>query len=250
MPAPVAKNRNCDVHSILIQSDPTTDNHHFCSSVVIMAQFAHQSCDSASQNQNCIRAMTLAARFSGSKASASSRGLWSGSASLRTRAAKICLAVAISWGSGLPFAGSAGRCQPRANRSGAGRAAEDTMGELFTKYYRLQEVNRNLEADTKVAVVSELLEVLDDLERGASQDGSTGGVSTLRSLADKFQSRLESLGFERIKAMGAVFDPAEHEAASQRAAEGQAEGTVCEELRSGWKLSDRIVRPSVVIVAS
>ncbi|CAE7317794.1 grpE [Symbiodinium sp. CCMP2456] len=177
-------------------------------------------------------------------------GLRSGSASLRTRAAKICLAVAISWGSGLPFAGSSGRCQPRGNRSGAGRAAEDTMGELFTKYYRLQEVNRNLEADTKVAVVSELLEVLDDLERGASQDGGTGGVSTLRSLADKFQSRLESLGFERIKALGAVFDPAEHEAASQRAAEGQAEGTVCEELRSGWKLSDRIVRPSVVIVAS
>ncbi|CAE7746617.1 grpE [Symbiodinium sp. CCMP2592] len=102
--------------------------------------------------------MALAARFSGAKASASSRGLRSGSTRLRTRAAKICLAVAITWGSGLPFAGSAGRCQPRANRSGAGRAAEDTMGELFTKYYRLQEVNRNLEAETKVAVVSELLE--------------------------------------------------------------------------------------------
>eukprot|EP00404_Azadinium_spinosum_P013176 CAMPEP_0180533304 /NCGR_PEP_ID=MMETSP1036_2-20121128/63537_1 /TAXON_ID=632150 /ORGANISM="Azadinium spinosum, Strain 3D9" /LENGTH=51 /DNA_ID=CAMNT_0022547475 /DNA_START=9 /DNA_END=160 /DNA_ORIENTATION=+ len=51
------------------------------------------------------------------------------------------------------------------------------MGELFTKYYRLQEVNRQLEADTKVAVVSELLDVLDDLERAQMQleTGTDGG---------------------------------------------------------------------------
>ncbi|CAE7546586.1 grpE [Symbiodinium natans] len=191
--------------------------------------------------------------FAAPPASASCRRS-SGFTSLR--AAKICLAVAItaSWGSRLFVASHLRPCRghhdPRARRSRLGRAAEDTMGELFTKYYRLQEVNRNLEGDTKVAVVSELLEVLDDLERGASQDGGTGGSSTLRSLADKFQGRLQSLGFERIQALGGVFDPAEHEAASQRPAEGQPQGTVCEELRSGWKLGDRIVRPAVVVVAS
>ncbi|CAK8988608.1 unnamed protein product [Durusdinium trenchii] len=63
------------------------------------------------------------------------------------------------------------------------------MGELFTKYYRLQEVNRNLAAETKVAVVSELLEILDDLERGASQDGGTGASSSLKTLAKKFEAR-------------------------------------------------------------
>ena len=48
-------------------------------------------------------------------------------------------------GPGLRFAGgSALRCEHRSSR--VRRAAEDTMGELFTKYYRLQEVNRNLEA--------------------------------------------------------------------------------------------------------
>eukprot|EP00438_Fugacium_kawagutii_P013988 Skav200739 [mRNA] locus=scaffold274:291056:294241:- [translate_table: standard] len=85
------------------------------------------------------------------------------------------------------------------------RAAEqDTMGELFTKYYRplapenpessfgLQEVNRNLAADTKVTVVLELLDVLDDLERGARLEPDTGstGSSTLGTLAQKFASRL------------------------------------------------------------
>ncbi|CAE7281578.1 grpE [Symbiodinium pilosum] len=84
-------------------------------------------------------------------------------------------------GPGLRFAGgSALRCEHRSSR--VRRAAEDTMGELFTKYYRLQEVNRNLEAkQTKVAVVSELLEVLDDLERGASQD-----IMIRRGLGRKF----------------------------------------------------------------
>ena len=65
-----------------------------------------------------------------------------------------------------------------------------------------REVNRNLAADTKVSVVSELLEVLDDLERGAQQgsQGSTGGSSLLQTLAAKFETRLKALGFQRIEA--------------------------------------------------
>jgi len=55
----------------------------------------------------------------------------------------------------------------------------------------LQEVNRNLAADTKIAVVSELLDVLDDLERGARLDAPGTGSSgeTLATLAKKFESR-------------------------------------------------------------
>ena len=59
-------------------------------------------------------------------------------------------------------------------------------------------MNRNLAADTKVAVVSELLDVLDDLERGARLDAPDTGSSgqTLATLAKKFESRLEH---ERVK---------------------------------------------------
>lgn len=126
---------------------------------------------------------------------------------------------------------------------------QDTMGELFTKYYRLQEVNRNLAADTKIAVVSELLDVLDDLERGARLDAPGTGSSgeTLATLAKKFESRLESLGFQRIEALGKTFDPSLHEAALRRP--GATTDEVLEELRSGWMLADRVVRPAVVAVA-
>mmetsp|Transcript_70947 Transcript_70947/g.132710 ORF Transcript_70947/g.132710 Transcript_70947/m.132710 type:complete len:160 (+) Transcript_70947:76-555(+) len=103
------------------------------------------------------------------------------------------------------------------------RGVEDTetMGDLFTKYYRLQEANQQLEADTKVKVVSEILEVLDDLERADSQ----------------------------LQAVGKDFDPKVHEAVQSRpAADGFTSGQVCQEMRSGWQLQDRIVRPACVVV--
>mmetsp|Transcript_70948 Transcript_70948/g.132711 ORF Transcript_70948/g.132711 Transcript_70948/m.132711 type:complete len:190 (+) Transcript_70948:76-645(+) len=133
------------------------------------------------------------------------------------------------------------------------RGVEDTetMGDLFTKYYRLQEANQQLEADTKVKVVSEILEVLDDLERADSQlqaDGSSV-ASSIRVIAGKLESNLRSLGFSRIQAVGKDFDPKVHEAVQSRpAADGFTSGQVCQEMRSGWQLQDRIVRPACVVV--
>eukprot|EP00929_Paragymnodinium_shiwhaense_P024588 TRINITY_DN15083_c0_g1_i1.p1 TRINITY_DN15083_c0_g1~~TRINITY_DN15083_c0_g1_i1.p1 ORF type:complete len:186 (+),score=16.63 TRINITY_DN15083_c0_g1_i1:108-665(+) len=134
------------------------------------------------------------------------------------------------------------------------RAVEDseTMGELFTKYWRLQETNRQLEADTKVNVVGELLEVLDDLElaeRALSSNGSAES-NAVRSAADKLRRKLKSLGFSRIDGVGATFDPHLHEAAQRREAPaGQSKGEiVCDEMRSGWLFGDRVVRAAVVAV--
>eukprot|EP00931_Biecheleriopsis_adriatica_P118162 TRINITY_DN93619_c0_g1_i1.p1 TRINITY_DN93619_c0_g1~~TRINITY_DN93619_c0_g1_i1.p1 ORF type:complete len:206 (+),score=48.22 TRINITY_DN93619_c0_g1_i1:33-620(+) len=129
----------------------------------------------------------------------------------------------------------------------AGASPDDTMGELFTKYYRLQEVNRQLESDTKAAIVSEMLEILDDLERAQSQ--TDAGAEVLRVLSDKFQAKLSALGFERVAALGEAFDPNCHEAADRRPAEGFSEGTVCQELRSGWRLGEKVIRPAIVAVA-
>ncbi|CAE8716253.1 unnamed protein product [Polarella glacialis] len=134
----------------------------------------------------------------------------------------------------------------------APRAAEDkeTMGDLFTKYFRLQEVNQQLEADTKVKVVAELLEVLDDLELGMKQQGQAAqATAAMQSIALKFRRRLETLGFSPVKTDGAKFDPNVHEAAVERASPGVAAGHVCEELRSGWMCEDKVVRPAIVAVA-
>eukprot|EP00913_Durusdinium_trenchii_P028174 g26417.t1 len=170
--------------------------------------------------------------------------------SIRVSGAVLVAILFVSWQQCLAFFTLRGRVPSPRARCLRRAEDQDTMGELFTKYYRLQEVNRNLAAETKVAVVSELLEILDDLERGASQDGGTGASSSLKTLAKKFEARLQSLGFQRIEAQGQAFDPSLHEAAAQRPAEGLAAGQVCEELRRGWMLEDRVVRPAVVTVAA
>ena len=49
---------------------------------------------------------------------------------------------------------------------------------------------------------------------------------------------------------GAIFDPREHEAVSQRSGSGKPAGEVLEEHRKGWRIRDRVLRPAVVIVAA
>eukprot|EP00913_Durusdinium_trenchii_P028175 g26417.t2 len=174
--------------------------------------------------------------------------------SIRVSGAVLVAILFVSWQQCLAFFTLRGRVPSPRARCLRRAEDQDTMGELFTKYYRLQEVSSKASTNTcnlwAFAVVSELLEILDDLERGASQDGGTGASSSLKTLAKKFEARLQSLGFQRIEAQGQAFDPSLHEAAAQRPAEGLAAGQVCEELRRGWMLEDRVVRPAVVTVAA
>jgi molecular chaperone GrpE len=57
---------------------------------------------------------------------------------------------------------------------------------------------------------------------------------------------LERAGLERIDALGAVFDPNEHEAVMQD--DGDGEPHVGDVLRTGWKLKGRVLRPAMVKV--
>jgi molecular chaperone GrpE len=57
---------------------------------------------------------------------------------------------------------------------------------------------------------------------------------------------LERAGLERIDAHGAVFDPNQHEAVMQD--EGDGEPHVGDVLRTGWRLSGRVLRPAMVKV--
>mmetsp|Transcript_2773 Transcript_2773/g.6071 ORF Transcript_2773/g.6071 Transcript_2773/m.6071 type:complete len:150 (-) Transcript_2773:194-643(-) len=92
----------------------------------------------------------------------------------------------------------------RADRSRLLRRGVDdteTMSHLFTKYYRLQEANERLEGDTKVKVVAEFLEVLDDLERAEAQyeADEEAAARAVRVFIGKMESKLKWLGFSRIE---------------------------------------------------
>ena len=60
---------------------------------------------------------------------------------------------------------------------------------------------------------------------------------------------LAEAGLEEIDAAGKPFDPALHEAVSQMETTDAPEGQVVQQIRKGYKLRDRLLRPATVIVA-
>jgi molecular chaperone GrpE len=65
----------------------------------------------------------------------------------------------------------------------------------------------------------------------------------------QLKSTLKDAGLEEIDAAGKVFDPAWHEAVSQKETNEVPEGQVVEQARKGYKLNERLLRPANVVVA-
>jgi len=98
-------------------------------------------------------------------------------------------------------------------------------------------------------LIYNLLPIVDDLERAfatvpAEIDASnwTAGV---RLIYNKLKSILETQGLTEIQAEGQPFDPHLHEAVMQQ--EGW-EGMVIQEIQKGYRLREKVIRPSLVIV--
>jgi molecular chaperone GrpE len=95
---------------------------------------------------------------------------------------------------------------------------------------------------TKAAVVTQLLPVLDDLDRARSHGDLESGP--LKSVADKLVTALEGLGLSGFGAEGDGFDPALHEAVQH-----EGDGTdpiVGAVMRRGYKVGDHVVRHALV----
>jgi molecular chaperone GrpE len=95
---------------------------------------------------------------------------------------------------------------------------------------------------TKAAVVTQLLPVLDDLDRARSHGDLESGP--LKSVADKLATALEGLGLSGFGDEGDEFDPSLHEAV-QHEGEGTYPivGTV---MRRGYRVGDQVVRHALV----
>ena len=108
-----------------------------------------------------------------------------------------------------------------------------------------------------VALLQKLLPVLDHFEMAqtAAQtaDAPQGGIASLQAGIAMIQQQLKSIlaetGLEEIDAAGKPFDPMLHEAVSQMESNDVPEGHVLQQIRKGYKLRDRLLRPAAVIVA-
>ena len=99
-------------------------------------------------------------------------------------------------------------------------------------------------------VVESLLPVLDSLDAAMSREANTEAeVKMLDGIASTKDLLLEALareGFEPIEALGRPFDPALHEAVSMTPGEGDQ--VVEQELRKGYTMRGRVIRPALVSV--
>lgn len=124
----------------------------------------------------------------------------------------------------------------------------------FDNYRKRIERERQSQAEaTAASVMAELLPLMDDLERALGAEAGTEGAEAYRRGVELIHKQLEEIlrrrGVTPIEAVGAEFDPHLHEAVSHEAAEGRREGEIIDEFRKGYRLGDRLLRPSMVRVA-
>lgn len=102
--------------------------------------------------------------------------------------------------------------------------------------------------------LKKMLEVLDNFERGLKAIETVEDCDKVKecyNLAYKnFTDVLSKAGLETIKAEGEVFDPNFHEAVMQTPTSEKEENTIIAELQKGYKLGDKVLRPTLVNVAT
>lgn len=109
----------------------------------------------------------------------------------------------------------------------------------------------SLRTSTKAHVISDLLPIIDNFERALkhvpehlAQEEYIKGV---QGVVKQFEKTLADIDVERIVTVGAPFDPNLHEAISMEEGDGDTE-IVSEELQSGYKIGDDVIRHAMVRV--
>jgi molecular chaperone GrpE len=106
-----------------------------------------------------------------------------------------------------------------------------------------------------LALIEKLMPVLDHVEMAlaSAQSGPTDTAQSLQTgiamILQQLKNTLTEAGLKEIDATGQPFDPNWHEAVSQQETTGTPEGHVVQQLRKGYQLHDRLLRPATVIVA-
>lgn len=124
----------------------------------------------------------------------------------------------------------------------------------FANYKRRTDEERSLMTQMGTALlISKLLGVLDDFDRALASvppDAHEGWLEGIRLVERKLRAVLESEGVTPIAALGEPFDPNLHEAVVHEPTTKYADNTVIDELQRGYRLHERVLRPSMVKVAN
>lgn len=143
------------------------------------------------------------------------------------------------------------------------QAARDEAEATFARYQRLAADFENYKRRTRQELadrtqyaneelIRKLLPILDNFRRildHAPEGVDPNWYEGIKLVARQFEETLQAQGLSTIPAVGEKFDPSRHEAIAREETDDQEEGTVVEEMQPGYRLHDRVLRPTLVKVA-
>lgn len=116
----------------------------------------------------------------------------------------------------------------------------------YANYRKRVERDRSLAHEMAIgAVLTELLALLDDVDRAEQHGELTGGF---KAVADQLNSIVTRIGLEKYGTEGEAFDPQIHEALMHDTSADVAVPTASKILQPGYKFKERILRPARVSV--
>lgn len=140
---------------------------------------------------------------------------------------------------------------------------EASLEKSEEKYLRLYAEFENYKKRTRAeldtertyrsqSVLRDVIPTLDNIERALQQQGDDAAFKSLHKgvemVHESLLSALKDHGLEEIEALDQPFDPNVHQAVMQEADADKDSGIVLEELQKGYKLKERVLRPSMVKV--
>ena len=127
----------------------------------------------------------------------------------------------------------------------------------------LENVRRRKEIEKQDAIkfansnlISDILPVLDSFDLASIQVNQSGDESNesikegLQMIKKQIEQFLTKLGVEKIESLNQPFDPNLHQGISKEVDTDKDENTVIREMQPGYKLNDRVIRPSMVVVST
>ena len=105
-----------------------------------------------------------------------------------------------------------------------------------------------------LGLMSEILESVDNLQRAIEsyekEPNGDGLVEGVKLVAQQINTILENNGCKKIDAVGQPFDPNLHQAIQMQPSDEHEANVVSADLRTGFQLHDRVIRPSQVFVST
>ena len=134
-----------------------------------------------------------------------------------------------------------------------------SIAEFDNYRKRIERERRELAEFVSFEILHDLLPLVDDLERALAAadpagESTTQTVASYRTGIELIHKQLAELLRKRnvtpIEAKGADFDPHVHQAVASEPSDSHRDNEVIEELRRGYRLGERLLRPAMVKVAS